>query len=117
MPPRKFSRHTFALGIKDQTIAPEALQLTERQPFTYRLLSDTRRHTVREGESLWTLAARYFRGLPRAAGLWWVIADFQPDPIHDPTVALAPGRVLFIPSARTVQEFIFSENRRLEPEK
>jgi hypothetical protein len=50
----------------------------------------------------------------RPAGLWWVIADFQPDPVHDPTLSLEPGRVLVVPSIRTVQEEIFSETRRAE---
>jgi len=52
--------------------------------------------------------------LPRPAGLWWVIADFQPDPIHDPPVALELGRVLAIASVRTVLEEVFSERRREE---
>jgi hypothetical protein len=43
-----------------------------------------------------------------------VIADFQPDPIHDPTLELEPGRVLVIASLRTVLEEIFSESRREE---
>jgi hypothetical protein len=46
--------------------------------------------------------------------LWWVIADFQSDPIHDPTRKLKRGRVLIIPSERTLTEEIFSERRRRE---
>lgn len=117
MPPRRYSRHSFTLGIRDAEIAPNVVQLTDRQPFLYRNLADTRRHIVRKGDTLWTLAARYLRGIERPAGLWWVIADFQPDPIHDPTIDLTEGRVLHIPSVRTVLELIFSENRRLEPER
>jgi hypothetical protein len=43
-----------------------------------------------------------------------VIADFQADPIHDPTLSLALGRELAIPSVRTVVEEVFSESRRDE---
>jgi hypothetical protein len=111
MPPRRFSRHTFTSAVKDDE---GRLFLTEREPFRFRSLPDNRQHVVKEGETLFSLAGRYFAPLPRPAGLWWVIADFQPDPIHDPTVALEPGRVLVVPSIRTVQEEVFSETRRAE---
>jgi len=111
MPPRRFSRYTFSSAVIDDE---ERLFLTEREPFRFRALPDNRQHVVKEGETLFSLAGRYFAPLPRPAGLWWVIADFQPDPIHDPTVALEPGRVLVIPSVRTVLEEVFSERRREE---
>jgi nucleoid-associated protein YgaU len=113
MPPRARSRHIFSLGVRDEA-TPDELELTEREPFVYRSFTDNRQHTVEEGDTLWTLAARYFSPMDSAANLWWVIADFQPDPIHDPTIALVPGTVLVIPSVRTVLENVFDENRRLE---
>ncbi len=82
--------------------------------FPYRALEDTREHVVGEGDTLWSLAARYFASLPLPATLYWIIADFQPDPIHDPTITLTPGRVLYVPSLRTVTEEVFSERRRKE---
>lgn len=109
--PRRFSRHLYCLGFHDDG---GPLQLTDREPFYYREYSDNRIHTVAQGESLFTLAARYFGPIPRAAGLWWLIADFQPDPIHDPTIRLSPGSRLIIPSLRTVYEAVFDEARRLE---
>lgn len=111
MPPRRFSRYTFCSGVLDEA---GRLFLTEREPFRYRALPDNRQHVVKEGETLFTLAGRYFASLPRPAGLWWVIADFQPDPIHDPTLALELGRLLVVPSLRTVVEEVFSEKRRQE---
>jgi hypothetical protein len=111
MPPRRFSRHPVTSAVLDDE---ERLLLTEREAFRFRSLPDNRQHVVKEGETLFTLAGRYFAPLPRPAGLWWVIADFQPDPIHDPTVALEPGRVLVVPSVRTVLEEVFSEKRRGE---
>jgi hypothetical protein len=111
VPPRRFSRHTFTSAVQDGV---GRLVLTDREPFRFRSLPDNRQHVVKEGETLFSLAGRYFATLPRPAGLWWVIADFQPDPIHDPTVALEPGRVLIIASVRTVLEEIFSERRRGE---
>ncbi len=113
MPPRLRSRHSFTLGVKDDA-TPDDLELTEREPYTFRSFSDNRQHTVEQGDTLWTLAARYFAPLDSAANLWWVIADFQPDPIHDPTLALAVGSVLVVPSVRTLIENVFSENRARE---
>lgn len=111
MPPRRFSRYEFTEGIRD---AGGQLFLTDREPFRFRPLPDSRVHDVQEGESLFSLAGRFFRPRPRAAGLWWIIADFQPDPIQDPSVPLELGRRLFVPSLRTVDEEILSEKRRRE---
>jgi len=115
MPPRRWSRHTFTLAIKDEA-APDDTQLSERVPFGYRDLSDNVQYQVKEGDSLYSLAAKYFRGVTYPAQLWWVIADFQPEPIHDPTLKLPVGKTLVIPSMRALTELIFSETRRAESE-
>lgn len=111
MPPRRFSRYTFSVAVLDDD---ERLVLTDHEPFRFRPLPDNRQHVVREGDTLFSLAGRYFAPLPRPTGLWWVIADFQPDPIHDPTLSLDLGRLLLVPSVRTVVEEIFSEKQRQE---
>jgi len=111
MPPRRYSRHTFTTG---ETDTNDVQFLTDRVIFGYTELSDNRKVVVQAGDTLYSLAGKYFRGLPRPAGLWWVIADFQPQPIHDPTIQLAAGSVLVIPSIRTVNERIFNEERRRE---
>ena len=111
MPPRRYSRYVFCSAILDDA---ERLHLTDREPFRFRALSDNRQHIVKEGDTLFSLAGRYFAPLPRPAGLWWVIADFQPEPVHDPTLSLELGRLLVVPSIRTVVEEIFSEKRRAE---
>ncbi|HET9621802.1 MAG TPA: hypothetical protein VFP84_10565 [Kofleriaceae bacterium] len=111
MPPRRYSRFTFCVATVDDQ---GRLFLTEPEPYRFRAFPDNRQHVVQAGESVFTLAGRYFAPLPRPAGLWWVIADFQPDPIHDPTLALELGRVLFIPSVRVITEEIFAEARRQE---
>lgn len=109
MAPRRLSRYSFAYAVQD---AEGDLVLYGDEPYRFRSFSDNREHPVREGDTLFTLAGQYFHPLPRACGLWWVIADFQPDPIHDPTVVLEVGRVLIIPSLRTLTEEVFSERRR-----
>ena len=110
MPPRRFSRHLFTLGVHDSG-SPDELQLTDREPFTFKDYADNRLHPVVEGDTLFNLAARYFSPIENAASLWWVIADYQPDPIHDPTIALPVGSTLVIPSVRTVVEDIFNDKR------
>lgn len=113
MPPRARSRHIYTTGVRLDDLGEEELFLEERTPYSFAQLSDNRAHVVRAGDTLWSLAGRYFRGLPRPSGLWWVIADFQPQPIHDPTVELPVGSIVVIPSLRTVEEKIFSEERRI----
>jgi hypothetical protein len=109
MPPRRFSRHSFALGVQD---GAERLHLTDRELFRFRKLDDNRTHTVAEGETLYSIAAAKFSNFPRPAGLFWVVADFQPIPIQDPTVMPEAGTVLIVPSERTVSDLIFNESRR-----
>lgn len=111
MPPRKFSRYSFTSGVRDADDALQRFHLTDRVRFLYLPLSDNIQHIANQGDTLWNLASRFYAPIPRPAGLWWVVADFQPDPIHDPTVRLDIGRLLMIPSLRTVTEQIFSASR------
>lgn len=108
MPPRKLSRYTFSTAYTDES---GDLVLTEPERFGYRAFSDNKLHVVKVEDTLFSLAAKYFRGFNRPDGLWWIIADFQPDPIHDPTERLTEGSTLIIPSMRTVIEEVFSEKR------
>lgn len=109
MPPNRFSRERFSDAILDED---GKLYLTEPEPFGYQDLPDNRTHVVVEGDTLWSLADKYFPAHPNPDQLWWVIADFQPDPIIDPTLRLEPGAVLYIPSPRTLDEEVFNEARR-----
>mgnify|MGYP001164578696 CR=1 FL=1 len=106
---RRLSRYQFSnirLDPQGRTF------LTERHPYRYTDIPDTIQYVVGEGDSLRALAVKYYGALPRPERLWEVIADFQPDPIHDPTLKLDAGRLLFIPSLRTVTEVIYNERRR-----
>ena len=106
MPPRAGSRYSFCLGIRD---AAGTLYLSDREPYRYHEHPDNRAHRVVQGDSLWSLAGTYFAPLPRACGYWWAIADYQPDPIVDPTLALAVGRQLVVPSLRVLTDIILGE--------
>lgn len=110
---KQYSRYTYTDILEDSgDVRDEAVRfLGDRIPFRYKERTDNILHQVAQGDSLFTLAGRYFRQLQRPAGLWWIIADYQPTPIHDPTIALSPGSVLVIPSMRTLLEEIFNANR------
>lgn len=112
MPPRRFSRYTFTEATRFDDLGEEDLFIVERDPFPFVQRADNRIHVIQEGDTLQALAGSHYRQFRRPAGLWWVIADFQPQPIHDPTLRLVPGVVLIIPSPRTVEEEIFDESRR-----
>ncbi len=109
MAPRTGSRHLFALGVPDEL---GRRFLSEREPYRFKEHTDTRVHVVAQGDTLERLAGRYFAPLPRACGFWWVLADFQPDPIVDPTLELDVGRRLFVPSLRVLTDVILGEQRR-----
>lgn len=109
MAPKVGSRHGFTHAVRDED---GRLFLSEREPFGFQPQADTRTHVVAQGDTLFDLAGQYFAPLPRACGFWWAIADFQPDPIIDPTLQLEVGRPLLIPSVRVLTDVILGEQRR-----
>lgn len=109
MPPQVNSRFQFCASFVDPVTGK--LVLTDREPYRYAPFPDNRHHQVKETDTLPKLAATYFAPIADAALLWWIIADFQPDPIFDPTLVLTVGRVLVIPSVQTVLAEIFNESR------
>jgi len=104
------SRYEFCESFED---ADGKAFLSDFEPYLYRDLPDTRLHTVQMGDTLYTIAGQYFTGWPRGCGLWWLIGQFQPTPIIDPTLLLTRGAIIHVPSDATV-EYVFSEERRRE---
>jgi hypothetical protein len=110
MPPRAGSRYGFCLGIRDEA---GHTFLTDREPYGFHPHADNRVHVVVQGDTLYDLAGRYFEPLPRACGFWWVIADFQPEVIIDPTLEIGPsGKRIWVPSVRVLTDVILGESRR-----
>lgn len=91
----------------------DKIVLTERTPFYFTRFRDNIEHTVTDGDTFQSIAFYYYTGyLPAsrsAAELWWVIADFQPTPVTDPTLRLEAGTTVYVPSLRILDEFIFSK--------
>ena len=113
MPPGNLSRHLFSRAIQ---LPDRRVVLTDREPFSFREFEDTRRVRVQERDTLYGLAAFHFNvpDIERPSDLWFVIADFQPVPIHDPTIKLTPGSTIHIVSIRVLFEEVFSEKRRVD---
>jgi len=79
--------------------------LGPRERFFFEDLDDVIPHTVREGDTWHSLAHQYYgRALSAEVNLWWALADFQPEPVLDPTLVLAAGTIVLIPPIRVMQE-------------
>lgn len=104
-----WSRYRYCVEYKDED---ENLYLDEREPFRYVESKDNRFHTVSEGDSWWGLAHVYFAGIPRSCGVWWLLCEFQPQPIIDPTIRLNIGTIIIIPSLQMLRLHVFSEERK-----
>ena len=109
MPMFAWSRYRYCTVYEDT----EGRQfLDEREPFRYSDEPDNIYHQVRDGDTWWGLAHRYFDGIPRSCGLWWLLCEFQPQPVIDPTIVPVAGSVIVVPSMRLVRTKVFSEGRK-----
>ena len=60
-------------------------------------------HIVKRGETLESIAHKRLPGFGgRSSDLYWILAEFQPNQILDPTQRLQPGQVIVIPSEELV---------------
>lgn len=105
----QYSRYRYCDEVRDEQ---DRNYLLEREPFRYMDEPDNIYHTAQDGDTWWGLAHVYFQGIPRACGLWWVIADFQPTPVLDPTLCLKAGTTIIVPSMRTLRMQVFDNQRR-----
>ena len=108
MPPHVGSRYSFCDALTDDL---GRRHLTDREPYGYVAHPDNREHMVVLGDSLFSLAGQYFAPLPRACGYWWAIADFQAEPMVDPTLDLTVGSTLVIMSMRVLTDIVLADPR------
>ena len=111
MPVYPWSRYRYSYEYADDE---DVSYIDEYEPFLYRDEADNRFHVAREGDTWWGLAHLYFQGIPRMCGMWWAIADFQPDRVIDPTLSIAAGQTVVIPSERLVRTKLFTPERRVD---
>lgn len=91
----------------------DRLVLLKRTPFRFEDREDNIHHEAGTGERWWHIAERYYTKVAaRACGLWWVVADYQPTPIVDPTLKIRPGTIIICPAPVVVQ----SEILGIDPE-
>jgi nucleoid-associated protein YgaU len=69
-----------------------------REPFLFEERPDNTLHRVISGDTLENLAEQFYNN----ALLFWVIADFQPEPLLDPSEDLETGSILVLPSVEYV---------------
>ena len=98
------SEQSRYVGVAQETDADGIMYLDDREPFTYREKADTIVHVAREGDTWERLAQLYYSGISeRASGLWWVICEFQPQIVVDPTLAIPNGSLVYVPSMLVAQ--------------
>jgi hypothetical protein len=91
------------------------LEKLPRGRFLYRKYFDNVSYTCKGGDTLWSIAAKYYGpSFANASMLFWIIGDFQTIPIVDPTLVFDAGATLVIPSVRVVRLFLDDPSR--EPE-
>lgn len=113
MPPLPYSRYTLCSAVQ---LDNGRLYMLDREPIRFQNRTDNIRVVVAAGDTWETLAEQYLDGPANPASLWWIIADFQPEPVIDPTVPPTPGSVVYIPDPRFVMSEYFSDKRRDEAE-
>jgi hypothetical protein len=99
-------------------VAPDGRKyLTDIQPFPFEEVEDTQEHIVVGQQRIEDVAAIHYQVYGEEAYLLWhVLAAFQPEPVLDPTVPLAAGSKVFVPSLRFIEERVFAEERRRDYE-
>src|SRR5688572_12344109 len=114
MPPTLDSRHILASGVT--RIEDGLTYLLDREPFRFVDRPDNRRIIAGVYDTWQSLANEWLKPIRNPAQRWWVLADFQPDPITDPTVPPVPGTLVYIPTPEFVLAEIDSRDRKAEAE-
>lgn len=70
--------------------------------------SENEMHIVKLGDTLESIAHQYFKGFPNSAQLFWIIGEYQPTPILDPTLKLKVGSLIIIPAQSIVYELLYA---------
>lgn len=99
-------RYKYTRYIVDDISARETTYVGTREPIEFEDDSENTSYVVRAGDTLQTIANKFFGGFPDPPSMWWIIAEFQPVPIKDPTLRLKPGSILTIPSRDLAHDLV-----------
>ena len=109
-----FSRYRFCDVLTDED---GKSYLSERSPFGYRASPDNLERVVVDNDTWWSIAGLWYRDLaPNPSMLFWIVCDYQPVPVVDPTLAIPAGVTVYGPHPDVVKEQILNESRRLAVE-
>jgi len=106
----EFSRYRYCT-VLEKDDENRTKYFDEREPFRFVDETDNRIHLAVDGDTWWGLCHRYFPSIPRKAGLFWLLCEFQPEPVIDPTLCIKAGTRILIPSERLVRTKVFSKER------
>lgn len=95
-----YSRYRLAFTVRDEVQNLTYTLIRSRRVF-FDPSAENRIYKAQIGENIFSVAARHFRGYARPAALYWLLADYQPVPILDPTKDL-DGMDIYIPPAEKV---------------
>ena len=109
MPMFPWSRYRYCNQLENEN---GVLFIDEREPFRYREEGDNRFYRAKEGDTWWGLAHVFFDGVQRACGLWWLLCEYQPTPVLDPTLGIEPNTLIVIPSTRVLRTQVFTNEQR-----
>ena len=87
--------------------------LDDREPYRFENEIDNLVIEAKEGDMLWHIAHKAFAGERRPCGYWWAIAEYQPDPIIDPTIQFSANQKIVSPSKRVLNNKIFNSEQRI----
>ncbi|MEN6368466.1 MAG: hypothetical protein ABFD77_02070 [Thermotogota bacterium] len=105
----QYSRYRFCTMLGGNG---EIAYLDEREPFRYRDEPDNTFYTAKDGDTWWGLAWKFFSGFPNKALLYFLLCEFQPEPVVDPTIRIEAGRQIAIPSERIIRTKVYSKDNR-----
>lgn len=100
------SRYRFTRSMVDDISVKETIYTQTREPIEFEDDVENTTYVIRAGDTLQTIANKFFVGFPNPPSMWWIIAEFQIVPIKDPTLRLVPGSVLTIPSRNLAHNLI-----------
>lgn len=109
MPMFEWSRYRYCTQFMN---ADGIAYIDEREPFRYREELDNIPYRAKQGDTWWGLATFFFPGLPRPCGMWFLLCEFQPSPVIDPTIVIKEGTLIIAPSERLVRGEAFSRQQR-----